>query len=142
VCVCLVICVCVCVFGYLCVCVCVFGYLCVCVCVCMFGYLCVCVCLVICVCVCVCVWLFVCVCVWLFVCECVFGYLCVRVGFIFVLQHFYLQDDANGQNKAQDSLKTCPKDGDSLNVQNNWTPKHDNKDSASAEVNSLQNNMM
>ncbi|XP_078395855.1 uncharacterized protein LOC144679362 [Cetorhinus maximus] len=51
-------------------------------------------------------------------------------------------DDANGQNKTQDSLKTCPKDGDSLNVQNNWTPKHDNKDSASAEVNSLQNNMM
>ncbi|XP_067833096.1 chondroitin sulfate proteoglycan 5-like [Heptranchias perlo] len=51
-------------------------------------------------------------------------------------------DDANGQNKTQDSLKTCPKDEDSLNVQNNWTPKHDNKDSASAEVNSLQNNMM
>ncbi|XP_038664879.1 chondroitin sulfate proteoglycan 5-like isoform X2 [Scyliorhinus canicula] len=51
-------------------------------------------------------------------------------------------DDANGQNKIQDSLKTCPKDGDSLNVQNNWTPKHDNKDGASAEVNSLQNNMM
>ncbi|XP_067888735.1 chondroitin sulfate proteoglycan 5-like [Heterodontus francisci] len=52
------------------------------------------------------------------------------------------QEDANGQNKTQDSLKTCPKDEDSLNVQNNWTPKHDNKDSASAEVNSLQNNMM
>ncbi|XP_051879530.1 chondroitin sulfate proteoglycan 5-like [Pristis pectinata] len=51
-------------------------------------------------------------------------------------------DDVNGQNKIHESLKTCPKDEDSFNVQNNWTPKHDNKESASAEVNSLQNNMM
>ncbi|XP_055520682.1 uncharacterized protein LOC129714869 [Leucoraja erinacea] len=51
-------------------------------------------------------------------------------------------DDVNGQNKIHESVKTCPKDDESLNVQNNWTPKHDNKDSANAEVNSLQNNMI
>ncbi|XP_078254499.1 uncharacterized protein cspg5a isoform X2 [Rhinoraja longicauda] len=52
-------------------------------------------------------------------------------------------DDVNGQNKTHESLKTCPKDDESFNVQNNWTPKHDNnKDSANAEENSLQNNMM
>lgn len=52
------------------------------------------------------------------------------------------KDDVNGQNKIHESVKTCPKDDESLNVQNNWTPKHDNKDSANAEVNSLQNNMI
>ncbi|XP_069771543.1 uncharacterized protein [Narcine bancroftii] len=51
-------------------------------------------------------------------------------------------DDVNGQNKIHESLKTCPKDDDSFNVQNNWTPKHENKNGASAEVNSLQNNMI
>ncbi|XP_062898674.1 uncharacterized protein LOC134343832 [Mobula hypostoma] len=49
-------------------------------------------------------------------------------------------DDVNGQNKIHESLKTCPKDDDSFNVQNNWTPKQ--KESANAEVNSAQNNVM
>nr|XP_023681575.1 chondroitin sulfate proteoglycan 5 isoform X6 [Paramormyrops kingsleyae] len=56
------------------------------------------------------------------------------------------QDDPNAQNKLEDPVKVPPpKEDESLNIQNSLTPKHENNKVVgedSAEVNSLQNNMM
>ncbi|XP_066547041.1 chondroitin sulfate proteoglycan 5 isoform X3 [Amia ocellicauda] len=56
------------------------------------------------------------------------------------------QDDPNAQNKLEDPVKAPPpKDEEPLNIQNSLTPKHENNKASSddsAEVNSLQNNMM
>ncbi|XP_048880444.1 chondroitin sulfate proteoglycan 5-like isoform X3 [Brienomyrus brachyistius] len=56
-------------------------------------------------------------------------------------------DDPNAQNKLEDPVKVPPpKEDESLNIQNSLTPKHENNkvvgEEDSAEVNSLQNNMM
>uniref|UniRef100_A0A8C3RYV6 Chondroitin sulfate proteoglycan 5 n=1 Tax=Chelydra serpentina TaxID=8475 RepID=A0A8C3RYV6_CHESE len=53
------------------------------------------------------------------------------------------QDDPNAPHKLQDSLKSCMKEEESLNIQNSMSPKHDNGKGEQDEtgVNCLQNNL-
>ncbi|KAM7174463.1 chondroitin sulfate proteoglycan 5 [Macrochelys suwanniensis] len=52
-------------------------------------------------------------------------------------------DDPNAPHKLQDSLKSCMKEEESLNIQNSMSPKHDNGKGEQDEtgVNCLQNNL-